>query len=398
MAEKKAISAREVVADIKVGMTDEQLMAKHMLSAKGLQSLKNKLIAAGLITQAQLDRKAGPTTVTPQVDKKALARSIADGVKAGLPDSEIVKRFRIPADKLTSVYDSLIKAGYITLDDLAKRPGRFEETVDLVETAKLPEPPVPPQKETSQSAETTKNVLRDIGKQFMEGMAQGLEDSKKPLEPPAGQQQPETEAPGIGTLDDKSAGICVFAALITGIAFAQGATTSWLWFIVGIVIFGVIAFIGYYAFLERYRDKVKYVVIAGILCGLGFIGNIGKEGTTSPGSSAQKDPTIEITLTTSHTVKGAASEIGKEIWGAASRYDKAETLLVKVKMSSSGLSDKYGNRIREDLPMGQFKLDSKELAEIRLYKDEVSYAWEDSNLIAHIALLRNMENSYLLKK
>ncbi len=58
MAEKKTVSAKAVVADIKAGMTDEQLMRKYQVSAKGLQSLKNRLLAAGFLTQAVLN---GPT-------------------------------------------------------------------------------------------------------------------------------------------------------------------------------------------------------------------------------------------------------------------------------------------------------------------------------------------------
>jgi hypothetical protein len=163
MAEKKTISAREVVADIMVGLTDEQLMEKHMLSAKGLESLKNKLLSAGLITQSQLDRKS-PAKVTPQVDKRALAKNIADAIKSGLPDNEISKRFGMSPSKLTAVYNSLIKAGYLALDDLTKRPGKFEETVDLVENNKIAKTP---QKETSSQAnETTNDVLRDFGKRF----------------------------------------------------------------------------------------------------------------------------------------------------------------------------------------------------------------------------------------
>jgi hypothetical protein len=141
MAEKKSLSAREVVADIRVGMTDEQLMEKHMLTAKGLQSLKNKLLSSGLVTQSQLDGRAGPTKVTSQVDKKALAKNIAAAVKTGLPDNEISKRFGISPSKLTSVYNSLIKAGYLAVDDLTKRPGKFEETVDLAEAAKVADSP-----------------------------------------------------------------------------------------------------------------------------------------------------------------------------------------------------------------------------------------------------------------
>ncbi len=132
MPEKKTISAREVVADIRVGMTDEQLMGKHQLSVKGLQSLKNKLLAAGLITQVELDSKTSHGKVaTPSVDKKAFARNIAAAVKAGLSDDEIVKKFGISAGKLPTVFTSLMKTGHLTQEDFEQRPGGFEETVDL---------------------------------------------------------------------------------------------------------------------------------------------------------------------------------------------------------------------------------------------------------------------------
>lgn len=139
-------------------MTDEQLMVKHSLSAKGLQSLKSKLLAAGLLTQDQLDGKA-PTTVTPQVDKKAFARNIADAVKSGLPDNEITRKFGISSAKLTGVYNSLIKAGYLMLDDLIKRPGNFEETVDLApEIVKFPEQAV--QSPDNKEPKTDRPVFR----------------------------------------------------------------------------------------------------------------------------------------------------------------------------------------------------------------------------------------------
>ena len=130
MAEQKSISAREVIADIKVGMTDEQLMAKHMLSARGLESVKNKLLAAGLITQAQLDGKKGPTAVTPQVDKNLFAKNISDAIKSGIQDNEISSQFGLSPGKLSSVYTALIKAGYITLHDLESRSRNFKEIAD----------------------------------------------------------------------------------------------------------------------------------------------------------------------------------------------------------------------------------------------------------------------------
>ncbi len=169
MPEKKTVSAREVIADIRVGMTDAQLMAKHQLSVKGLQSLKNKLLAAGLLTKAELDGKTSPGKVVtpPPVDKKAFARNIAVAVKAGLSDDEIMKKFGISAAKLPGVLASLVKAGYLVQDYLDYRPGGLKQTVELgaenVDSV--------PKTDLAQTAstlppESTKDVLKDFAQRF----------------------------------------------------------------------------------------------------------------------------------------------------------------------------------------------------------------------------------------
>ena len=52
------MSAREILADIRAGATDEFLMKKYGISDKGLQSLFQKLVNAKVITQDELDRRA----------------------------------------------------------------------------------------------------------------------------------------------------------------------------------------------------------------------------------------------------------------------------------------------------------------------------------------------------
>lgn len=52
--EKQKLSAKAVVADIREGMDDRDLMMKYSLSAKGLESAFKKLIAAGALTDAEL--------------------------------------------------------------------------------------------------------------------------------------------------------------------------------------------------------------------------------------------------------------------------------------------------------------------------------------------------------
>jgi len=54
---KRKITARGLLADLKTDMTDFDFMDKYKLSAQGLQSVFNKLVKAGLITQAELDSR-----------------------------------------------------------------------------------------------------------------------------------------------------------------------------------------------------------------------------------------------------------------------------------------------------------------------------------------------------
>lgn len=53
--ERRKITARDLMRDIKAGASDGALMNKYSLSAQGLQSVLNKLVKSGVVTQAQLD-------------------------------------------------------------------------------------------------------------------------------------------------------------------------------------------------------------------------------------------------------------------------------------------------------------------------------------------------------
>lgn len=55
--QKKTLSAKEVVEDLRAGATDEFLMKKYSISENGLQSLFQKLITAKILTQGDLDRR-----------------------------------------------------------------------------------------------------------------------------------------------------------------------------------------------------------------------------------------------------------------------------------------------------------------------------------------------------
>ena len=55
--EKKKVSARESVIDIRSGMSDAALMEKYHLSPSGLQSLFDKLVGGGYIDLSEIHQR-----------------------------------------------------------------------------------------------------------------------------------------------------------------------------------------------------------------------------------------------------------------------------------------------------------------------------------------------------
>ena len=129
---KRKISAKELVSDIKSGMTDAQLMAKHELTPKALEGLFSKLIQAGVLNAASIRErgvvKKGPTpgVFEGQADPKPavsdeqrpteLLKTIADEVKSGVHDSEIMRRHELSPGKLKQIKNELVQLGYLAAE------------------------------------------------------------------------------------------------------------------------------------------------------------------------------------------------------------------------------------------------------------------------------------------
>jgi hypothetical protein len=128
---KRKISAKQLVSDIKSGLSDAQLMAKHDLTAKGLQSAFSKLTEAGLINASSLrergviKRGAKPGTfeghgasprpaVSDAQRLTELLQAIAYDVKSGLHDSDIMRRHELSPGKLKGIKDDLVRLGYLS--------------------------------------------------------------------------------------------------------------------------------------------------------------------------------------------------------------------------------------------------------------------------------------------
>jgi len=58
VAAPKKISAKAIMTDLKAGVSDSDLMRKYGLSFQGLQDLFQKLMDAGLATKAYFEKRA----------------------------------------------------------------------------------------------------------------------------------------------------------------------------------------------------------------------------------------------------------------------------------------------------------------------------------------------------
>jgi hypothetical protein len=131
--DKRAL-AQGIADSVRSGLSDAEIMKKFGIPASKLPGAYGSLIKVGYLTQEELERKAHPVQVASQPDKRLLAQNIVETVRKGLCDAEIMKKFGIPASKLPGAYSSLIKAGYLTQEELERRGNgeAFEETVDLI--------------------------------------------------------------------------------------------------------------------------------------------------------------------------------------------------------------------------------------------------------------------------
>jgi hypothetical protein len=70
MANKRAIKAKDMVNDIRAGLTNLELMEKYQLSSKGLQSIFTKLIEAKAVQDGELGGRVPLAEDTVRLDHK----------------------------------------------------------------------------------------------------------------------------------------------------------------------------------------------------------------------------------------------------------------------------------------------------------------------------------------
>ncbi|MGO9571381.1 MAG: pentapeptide repeat-containing protein [Desulfomonilaceae bacterium] len=131
---KPRIDAAEALNYLRSGMDDAALMKKYDLSIRGLQSLFNKLAAAGLITETQLSERTSTGEMSVSVDEGLFKDSVAhvaapridptrvlSHIRSGLDREALLKEYRITAGELQSLLRDMVTADLISRTELAER-------------------------------------------------------------------------------------------------------------------------------------------------------------------------------------------------------------------------------------------------------------------------------------
>jgi TPR repeat protein len=101
--EKKKISAKEIVGDIRAGATDEFLMKKYGISEKALQGLFQKLVAAKFLTQADVDRRGAVVDEVDLVDSASLKDKSLDTLRV------LCEKLKISSEDLEKLKTASLK-------------------------------------------------------------------------------------------------------------------------------------------------------------------------------------------------------------------------------------------------------------------------------------------------
>jgi uncharacterized protein YjbI with pentapeptide repeats len=139
------ISAAEAVKLIKLGMSDTALMERFGITARGLRSLFNKLVASGMLSRAELAERVSLTSETvamsvpsqeerrdalqPARKTRVEAQEAIAQIRSGAQDAELMTRFGLSARGLHSLFSKLVKAGLMSRHEIELRHGRSDGTV-----------------------------------------------------------------------------------------------------------------------------------------------------------------------------------------------------------------------------------------------------------------------------
>lgn len=88
---RKRIPGRDIISDVRSGMTSDHLMDKYQLSPKQLDDVLDKILTAS----------------------RDLAKKISEDIRQGMIDSQLMKKYQLSREGLSRAFEKLLEAGFI---------------------------------------------------------------------------------------------------------------------------------------------------------------------------------------------------------------------------------------------------------------------------------------------
>lgn len=118
---KRTINAKELLTDIKAGLDDDTIALKHRVSPGKLPGLYEKLVNAGVMSRSALEERRSGSAPPAPGKRKISAKALVAAIRAGSTDSEIMERFRLTESKLQSLLDKLVEMGALDRAEIDAR-------------------------------------------------------------------------------------------------------------------------------------------------------------------------------------------------------------------------------------------------------------------------------------
>jgi hypothetical protein len=145
-ASLKTIKAVEAVRCIRSGMDDSALMERFNLSPKGLQSLFEKLVAVGILTNSELEKRASlfyesgsmrvlearfPLSEPRRQCVRIHAGDVLNCLRAGMDDVALMKRYNLSAGGLQRLLAKMVACRAISQAELDQMLPVRESQIDV---------------------------------------------------------------------------------------------------------------------------------------------------------------------------------------------------------------------------------------------------------------------------
>ena len=119
----RQISARDLLRDVRAGVTNTELMSKYQLSARALRNLFHEMRDAGIVFFKERESTFGK--------KRISVREMVDDIGRGATELELMKKHSLSPRGLQSTFWKLVNAGVLSWDELLKLYPDLDESVTL---------------------------------------------------------------------------------------------------------------------------------------------------------------------------------------------------------------------------------------------------------------------------